>query len=656
MTMNIEKTAAKLSPLMPEKISQWMKARELADPDFKDLIEKQIISVAYKTFGHFHNKILLSLPPENKSKGQVNLGSVIYDKEKWPFGISKAELLQNMGVYGRSGSGKSNFVYHIIMQLDNLGIPFLFFDHKRNLRDLLGQLKNRINIYTPGRSLSKFNFNPFITPPGLESSVFIDQLVDVLATAFTLGEGAKSIIQKAVFACYQQGNNCPMVKDIIEQVEKIQSAERIKGWKISALRALESLNFSNITSDRISQEEMIQKLIHENSIIELDGLGSSARAFLIPVLYQWIFQVKLGSPEREKLTIAVITDEAHHVFGRQNGRSSETLMERLLRMTRELGVCNIILDQTPGLISKVVLANCYTNIFLNLASAADQSLAASVCLLDTEDKRYFSMLAIGECICKLQGNFPNAFLLKVPHVHINKGSVTDAMLARYSAISQAKITGSDRNIPVETYFGQVRRVRLYDIPLKPSALMFLADISEYPDDGVKARYKRLGLSIWAGNNIKKLLTDQGWLQEQTLEMGCTRKLLLGLTRQAKEALGFDNAAPDYGSLVHEYWKRYYAQRFMELGYSVTMEVFRKSGRTDVVCVKDSRKIAVEVETGKSDFVHNIRQDLAAKYDKIVVIATNRNAFEKIEKTLAKEGLLIPEKIELVLRDQFNPPH
>ena len=80
--MDVEKIAAKLRPLMPDKISQWMKSRELADPELKSLIEKQIISTAYKTFGDFSNKILLSLPPENKSGGQINLGTILYDKEK----------------------------------------------------------------------------------------------------------------------------------------------------------------------------------------------------------------------------------------------------------------------------------------------------------------------------------------------------------------------------------------------------------------------------------------------------------------------------------------------------------------------------------------------------------------------------------------------
>jgi len=66
--MGIEKAAAKLRPLMPDKISQWMKTYALADPELKSLIEKQIISIAYQAFGDFHNKILLSLPPEHRTR------------------------------------------------------------------------------------------------------------------------------------------------------------------------------------------------------------------------------------------------------------------------------------------------------------------------------------------------------------------------------------------------------------------------------------------------------------------------------------------------------------------------------------------------------------------------------------------------------------
>ena len=647
--MNIEKIAAKLKPLSPNNVSHWLKTRELADPELKTLIDKQIISTAYQTLGDFHNKILLSLPPENKTKGSINLGTILYDKEKYPFGISNTELLQNTGIFGRSGSGKTNLAFHIIKQLDCHKIPYLFFDNKRTLRHLIPGLRNKVNVYTPGRSLSKFSFNPFINPPGLEANVYVNQLVDVLASAFTLGDGSRSVLQKAIFACYSQGNHSPLVKDVIEEVEKIESKERVRGWKISALRALETLSFSNITSSKASQEELTQKLIGGNTIIELDGLGDGARKFLIPIIYQWIFQVKLCSTIREKLTMGVFIDEAHLIF---DNRSSGTLMERLLRQTRELGIATVVMDQTPSLMSKVVLANCYTNIFLNLVSASDLSKAASVCLLDADEKKYFSMLPVGQGIVKLQDRWMQPFLVKFPLVDIKKGSVTDAMLARYSAINNAKTTGSGRNTSVSTYFGQVPRVPLLDIALHAEAFGLLSDVLTYPNDGVKIRYKRLNMSTGSGSRLKEQLLNQNWLESQTVEFSTTRKTCLRLTKQAKDALNLDSAEPHHGSIVHEYWKRFYAHRFGEQGYQVELEVPRRSGRVDVVARKENMKIAIEIETGKSNYLRNVQQDLAAKYNKVIVIATDKSAFNKIEKQLAQAGLLIAGRIEIYLRDEY----
>ncbi|MBI9018751.1 MAG: ATP-binding protein [Phycisphaerae bacterium] len=641
--MNIEKIAAKLKPLMPEKVNHWLRARELADPEMKVLIEKQIVATAYQKLGDFHNNPLLSLPPEKKAKGPINIGTILYDTEKYDFGINETEFLQNMGIFGRSGSGKTNLAFHIIKQLDSRKIPYLFFDNKRTLRHLIPALRNKVNVYTPGRTLSNFSFNPFITPSGLEPPVYINQLIDVLANAFTLGDGSKSILQKAIFACYNKNNNSPLIEDIIEEVEKIQSTERVRSWKISALRALETLSFSNIITNKVSQKELTKKLTEENTIIELDGLGDNARKFLIPIIYQWIFQLKLCSPIREKLTIAIFIDEAHLILNDQH--RSGSLVERLLRQTRELGIATVIMDQTPSLMSKVVLANCYTNIFLNLVSTSDLNKAANVCLLANEEKNYFSTLPVGQGIIKLQDRWPKPFLVKFPLMNINKGSVTDEILKRYSRGISTKPTHLPRKTFLTPEFDVFRQI-YFDVTLKKPALQLIFDILTHPHDNVTTRYYRLNLNPKIAHKIKEDLISQGWLEAQTIEQGQTRKQLLRLTKQAKKTLNLHNTPPTYGSLEHEYWKHYYANKFKNKDYQITLEHPRKSGNTDIVAIKENEKIAIEIETGKSDYMQNLKQNLDAKYDKILIIATNEKAYQQIQHHLADQGLLIPSRIVL----------
>jgi len=655
--MNIEKIAAKLRPLIPDKISHWLKSHSLADPDLKALIEKQIISTAYQTLGDFHNKILLSLPPESKAKGSINLGTILYDKKKWPLGLSYGEMIQNTAILGRSGAGKTNVTFHILSQLIDRKIPFLFMDWKRTVRHLIPNFKDKLNIYTPGRSLVKFPFNPFVVPPGIESNVYVNQLVDVMSQAFTLGDGSRSILRKAIASIYDQGSLCPNVSDIIKELEKVPDTGRMGGWKVTAMRALESLEFADLSSnDQISQEQLAEKMLHENTVIELDALAQESKKFLIPLLCLWLYYVRLKSPEREKLKLVIFIEEAHHVLHKRSQTSNETILEMLFRQCRELGIGIVVIDQHPHLLSSAAMGNTYTSVFLNQKDPADINKAAAVCLLDADEKKYFSMLPVGQGIIKLQDRWMSPILVKFPLVAIQKGSVTDDILARYSAINKAKTAGSARNTPAfkhyssvgQADFGRVPRIPLYDIPLGQPAFAFIEDVLRHPDDGVKARYERLGLSIGTANRLKDQLLAQGWLEDQTVDIGQTRKVVLRLSKQSKDALSLDTSEPQHGSIVHEYWKRFYAQQFREQGYRVEFEVPRQSGRVDVVARKDDEKIAIEIETGKSNFVRNVQQDLGAKYDKVLVVATDKLTFEKIEKQLALAGLLIAGRIEIVL--------
>ncbi len=87
-------------------------------------------------------------------------------------------------------------------------------------------------------------------------------------------------------------------------------------------------------------------------------------------------------------------------------------------------------------------------------------------------------------------------------------------------------------------------------------------------------------------------------------------------------------------------------------YKAFLEALRKSGNVDVLALKDGKSIAIEVETGKSDVVRNVKQDLLSGFDKILVVATDANALRKVEQELARAGLIIPNKVDVALRDQI----
>jgi len=649
--MNIEKLARKLEPLMPEKVDRWFRLRDMAEPDLRSLLDKEMILLTHKKLGDFHSKILLSLPTERKARGQINLGTILYEKEKWLAGISRSELLQNMAIFGRSGAGKTNVAFHILAQLVDKKIPFLFLDWKRTARHLLPHLRTRVQVLTPGRNLTPFTVNPLVPPPGLEQHLYINQLVDILASAYTLGDGARSLLQKAISECYAQSKKCPTLHDVSSALEKQELKGRATGWRISALRALQSLKFSGITGGaQESQSDVMASLASSNTVVELDGLNQAGKKFLIPLLCLWLYHLFLAQGEREKLKLVIFLEEAHHILHSRAQSGGESIMEMLLRQCREIGIGMIVIDQHPHLISSAVLGNTYTTVCLNLKDPGDIRKAAALSLVDEEDKGYFSQLPVGQGIVKLQDRWNKPFLVQFPLSKVEKGQVTDDLLARYSRTAAA---GSHSMQSQVTTFPQVPQVHLYDTPLDGRTLSFIQDIVKHPDDGVRVRYKRLGIATGTGNRLKQDLLAQGWLETQIVPIGRARKSLLRLSESARKAFAIKQHGNDRESLSHEYWKRFYAARAQELGYRVVLEAPRHGGRVDVLAHKNDQCIGVEIETGRSDIVANVRNALASHFHTVIVVATTTKALKTVERKLAKAQLLIPKRIQVVLRDQFN---
>jgi Holliday junction resolvase-like predicted endonuclease len=77
------------------------------------------------------------------------------------------------------------------------------------------------------------------------------------------------------------------------------------------------------------------------------------------------------------------------------------------------------------------------------------------------------------------------------------------------------------------------------------------------------------------------------------------------------------------SLEHRYWVKQAHAYFQRQGYEITREhVIHGNGAIDLLAEKPSGRIAVEVETGKSDIAENLAKLRRAGFERIVVIATS----------------------------------
>lgn len=635
----IESLFRKLKPVLGKEIdSLWLAYHTQTDSRSRAEVLGMLYSLASQYLDEtFDKKLLLSLPSEEQSAGDYELGRVVYaGQEMHSFGLREAEWLRHIGIFGTTGSGKTNCAFILLSILRRMGKPFLVFDWKRNYRDLLA-LPDFANmkVYTIGREESPLLFNPLIPPPGTSAQIWLKKLIEVMCHAYFLGEGVAYLLQKAIDQTYSDaGVHCgdageyPTFRDVLAVLERTEAKGRKALWMDSTLRTLGVLCFGEFGRVlNIAHPPRIDSLLSESAVLELDALTNSDKTLFIEALLLWIHHYRMAQPEREVFKHAILIEEAHHILLRkkQEMTGNEAITDIILREIRELGEAIILLDQHPSLISLPALGNTYTTLCFGLKHRADMHTIADSLLLSRDEIDYLGQLETGLAITKLQGRYFKPFLVRVPLFPIQKGSVSDSDLLRRNPGSQAEngVIRLQRGLGelVRSLEGLVKR-RDEEVVISDIEKRFLEDIAKFPISGVVARYARLGMNRYQGNQIQNRLIEKKLVTWRGVSTKTGRLKVLVLTDAGKKAIPdvrVEKAFHKNESFEHGFAKTKVAEHYRAKGYKVTMEYKLPGGRSvDVVAEKNGKQIAIEVETGKSDALYNIKKDLEAGFQEVSV--------------------------------------
>jgi DNA-binding MarR family transcriptional regulator len=634
--MKIEEAFKKLKPVSNMDMDRLWREYILADMAGRRAIEDSLrIALAQRLDETFEERdVLLEPPPDGKAEGEYPLGIVAYGKDRFGwFGLREREWIQHVGIFGRSGSGKTNVNFLVVLNLLARGKPFLIFDWKRNYRDLLPLFPDReILVFTVGRPVSPFYFNPLIPPKGVPPAIWLKKLIEIVCHAFFLGEGVSFLFQQAIDSVYREygvysGNNrsWPTFHDVKEWMQRSKVKGREAQWMDSAMRAVGVLCFGEVSRVLNRREPLdIAGLLERNAILELDALTNSDKTFFIEALLLWIHHFRLSQPDREVFKHAILVEEAHHILLRkkQEVYGEEAVTDIILREIRELGEAVVLIDQHPSLISKPALGNTYTTVAMNLKHRSDIAMIADSILLDTKHARYLGKLEVGTAMVKLQGRWFEPFLVRFPLLKVRKGAVTDEDVRdrmEHAGFGPEGEEPAPATLSEPTQLPdseQEGRGRVTD-----NERILLLDVHRHATSPVTERYERLGLNTYQGNRAKDSLIGKGLVRVSDIPTDKGRIKLLELTGGGKEALkGFGETASKShrkGGPEHEYWKKKIAEEYRAQGWKVVDEYPIGGGKTvDLVCFRDGRKLAVEIETGKSYAAYNLKKCLDAGFDEV----------------------------------------
>ena len=376
------------------------------------------------------------------------------------------------------------------------------------------------------------------------------------------------------------------------------------------------------------------------------------------------------------MTNLIVLEEAHNLLLAKQLGTTESVLESSIRMIRQYGLGYVFVDQSASLLSKVAFANSYATIALSQKLRSDiQAMAVAMNLTD-EQKQALSTLAIGTAVVRLADEHPEPFLIRIPLFPIREGSVSDdairARMAAHSGRSASDMSAHSPPTAIPAVPPADRKTEdsredmnthppspgeaLTQLPAGASSsasvpepprqnlsreeIRFLADVAARPLSTTVPRYRRLNLSRRRGNAIRKSLVAARLVEAVPIATRSGQVVLYQLSELGRivcNRQGIDPGARPKESLEHRFWVMKTAVHFEKRGYEVRREhPIKGNGAIDMLAEKPGERVAVEVETGKSDIKANVANALGADFDRVILVATSPSAVTACQKAI--EGI------------------
>jgi hypothetical protein len=370
----------------------------------------------------------------------------------------------------------------------------------------------------------------------------------------------------------------------------------------------------------------------------------------------------------------IVLEEAHNLLLAKQAGAKESVLETSIRMVRQYGMGYVFVDQSASLLSKVAFANSYATLALSQKLRADVMTMTGAMNLTEEQRDALKTLPVGTAIVRLADQHPEPFCVKIPLCPVREGSVTDSMIRQrmqcYSAESRPNSTSEpttnvippiplgDRKIKEQMRIAEITHPPIPQssavavggtsaatadestTTLSREEIRFLNDLSARPLSTTVSRYQRLNLSRRRGNAIRQSLAKAGIIEPVPIATRSGQVILYQLTDHGRSVCtetGIDPGPRSRESLEHRYWINQVAEHFERRGYDVSREYpVPNRGHVDLVAERPGERIAIEIETGKSDIEANQSKLKGAGFDQIIFMATSPAAVSACEKVLGDQ--------------------
>lgn len=382
----------------------------------------------------------------NVSHVGINLGKVFNMGSACPNNVilDKNSLSMHTFVTGSTGSGKSNTIYELVRQCNNIGANFLIIEPaKGEYKHVFGNRPD-VKVYGSNPEYSELlRINPFKFSKGIHVLEHVDRLIEIFNVCWPMYAAMPAVLKDALLKSYEDcgwdfatsknlydNNLFPTFIDLQEELVEVISAspysEEVKsnymGSLVTRVKSLTNgLNGQIFTSNEIDNTVLFDK----NVIVDLSRIGSmETKSLIMGLLVMRLSEYRMSTADDMNVPMKHITvlEEAHNILKRtsteQNpespsvaGKSVEMISNAIAEM-RTYGEGFIIVDQSPSAVDISAIRNTNTKIVMRLPDESDRRLAGKAAGLKDEQLDEIAKLPKGVAVV-YQNDWVDPVLCKI---------------------------------------------------------------------------------------------------------------------------------------------------------------------------------------------------------------------------------------------------
>lgn len=375
--------------------------------------------------------------------GEILKNNIPVGKYYVPF----EDLNRHIFVPGMTGAGKTNTLNHILVQLDEMNIPWMCIEPaKAEYYALYRYGIDRLKVVAAGSRDNPLFINPFEPiNKAVSLQMHIDSLYSALLSSFTWVSPLPYVLENCIYRVYEEcgfdleraENNSRLEKyptiealyAIIPTVVRDMGYEgRMEHDVISSLQSRISTLRRGTKGDilNVANSMNIEELFNCPVVIELEQIGDNdVKSFVMSLLMLLLREYRMSQADYQlEVKHFLVIEEAHRLLkniapsGNEVGDPKANGVQFFTDMISELrskGQGFIIADQIPEQLAPAVLKNTNLKICHRLVSGTDGKIVGDATHASEDQIRYMCNLKRGEAEVFSEGdNGPK--LVRIPNM------------------------------------------------------------------------------------------------------------------------------------------------------------------------------------------------------------------------------------------------